>query len=188
MKGRPTALWRICLASMRLYGMSTLRSLKLDDVDWRLLSELQADGRLSYNELARRVHLSPPAVAERVRRMEEAGVIAGYTARVDPTRAGQPLLAFVQLRCRAGNCLLRTTNSDDFPEVVEVHKLSGEFCTLLKTRASSLSHMEGLFERLGELGELRTHIVMSTQFDGRPVQEVTPERPVTPSDGWARQR
>ncbi len=159
MKGRSTALWRICLATMRLYGMSTLRSLKLDDVDWRLLSELQ-----------------------------EAGVIAGYTARVDPTRAGQPLLAFVQLRCRAGNCLLRTTNSDDFPEVVEVHKLSGEFCTLLKTRASSLSHMEGLFERLGELGELRTHIVMSTQFDGRPVQEVTPERPVTPSDGWASQR
>jgi Lrp/AsnC family transcriptional regulator, leucine-responsive regulatory protein len=167
--------------------MSTSRALKLDDLDWQLLAQLQADGRLSYNELARRVHLSPPAVAERVRRMEEAGVIAGYAARVDPARAGQPLLAFVQLRCRLGSCLLRTTTSDDFPELVEIHKLSGEFCTLLKARAASLSHLEGLFERLGELGELRTHIVMSTQFDGRPVQEVVPERPVTPSAGWGGQ-
>lgn len=177
--------WRCCLSCMTIPGMATLRSLKLDEMDWRLLSELQADGRLSFNELARRVHLSPPAVAERVRRMEEAGVIAGYTARVDPGRAGQPLLAFVQLRCRMGSCLLRTTSSDDFPELVEVHKLSGEFCTLLKARASSLSHLEGLFERLGQLGELRTHIVMSTQYDGRPVQPAAPDRPVTPSAGWA---
>ncbi len=167
-----------------MFGMATLRSLKLDDMDWRLLSELQADGRLSFNELARRVHLSPPAVAERVRRMEEAGVIAGYSARIDAARAGQPLLAFVQLRCRVGSCLLRTTNSEDFPELVEVHKLSGEFCTLLKAQAASLAHLEGLFERLGDLGELRTHIVMSTQYDGRPVQEASPDRPVTPSEGW----
>lgn len=173
-------------ARVTINGMGTLRSSRLDETDWKLLAELQADGRLSYNELARRVHLSPPAVAERVRRLEETGVIVGYNARVDAARAGQPLLAFVQLRCRLGSCLLRTTTSDDFPELVEVHKLSGEFCTLLKARASSLAHLEGLFERLGELGELRTHIVMSTQFDGRPVAAVEPDRPVTPSAGWSR--
>jgi len=159
--------------------------MKLDDVDWRLLGELQSDGRLSFNELARRVHLSPPAVGERVRRLEHAGVITGYTAQVDPTRAGQPLLAFIQLRCRIGNCLLRTTTSQDYPELVEVHKLSGEHCTMLKARASSLAHLEGLIERLGTHGELRTHIVLSTQYGGRPVQESTPERPVETSRGWA---
>jgi Lrp/AsnC family leucine-responsive transcriptional regulator len=165
--------------------MSTVRSDPvLDAVDWRLLAELQADGRLSFKELARRVHLSPPAVAERVRRLEQSGVITGYAARVDPARAGQPLLAFVQLRCSLGRCLLRTTTAEDFPELVEIHKLSGEHCTLLKARAASLGHLEGLVERLGEHGELRTHIVLSTQFDGRAVEPVAEPRPITPSEGW----
>ena len=156
----------------------------LDDTDWALLAEVQSDGRLSFNELARRVHLSPPAVAERVRRMEQAGVIAGYTARVDAAAAGQPLLAFVQMRCAPGRCLLKTSGADDFPEIVEIHKLSGEHCTMLKIRAASLAHFEGLIEKVGTHGELRTHIVLSTQYDGRPVQPAPPEREVTRSEGW----
>lgn len=165
--------------------MSTLQSMKLDDLDWRLLEELQADGRLSFNELARRVHLSPPAVAERVRRLEQAGIITGYAATVDPARAGQPLLAFVQLRCSLGSCLLKTTSAADYPELVEIHKLSGEHCTMLKVRATSLAHLEGLIERLGVHGEMRTHIALSTQYDGRPVQRPMPERPVTSPQGWS---
>jgi Lrp/AsnC family transcriptional regulator, leucine-responsive regulatory protein len=165
--------------------MDGSRSTTLDDMDWRLLAELQADGRLSYNELGRRVHLSSPAVAERVRRLEQAGVIAGYAARIDAAKAGHPLLAFIQLRCSLGRCLLRTTTADDFPELVEIHKLSGEHCTLIKARAASLSHLEGLVERLGTHGELRTHIVLSTQYEGRPVQPPGPERPVTQSAGWS---
>ena len=74
----------------------------LDSTDWRILDELQRDGRLSYNQLAKRVNLSSPAVAERVRRLEESGVIAGYQAQVDPAKAGFPLTAFVQMRCTPG--------------------------------------------------------------------------------------
>lgn len=162
-----------------------MQPMEPDQLDWQLLAELQADGRLSYNELSRRVHLSPPAVAERVRRLEAAGIITGYTARVDPTRAGQPLLAFIRLRCSLGNCLLKTTRAEDYPEVVEVHKLSGEHCTMLKVRATSLAHLEGLVERLGTHGEIRTHIVLSTQYDERPVRQPGPERPVTDSQGWS---
>jgi Lrp/AsnC family leucine-responsive transcriptional regulator len=169
--------------------MATVRSdPTLDATDWRLLAELQADARLSFKELARRIHLSPPAVAERVRRLEQAGVITGYGARVNPAGAGQPLLAFVQLRCSLGRCLLRTTTADDFPELVEIHKLSGEHCTLLKVRAASLAHLEGLVERLGEHGEMRTHIVLSTQYEGRPVEPVASPRPVTPAAGWSGPR
>ncbi|MCO1660129.1 Lrp/AsnC family transcriptional regulator [Pseudonocardia humida] len=169
--------------------MSTVRpDPVLDATDWRLLGELQADGRLSFKELARRIHLSPPAVAERVRRLEQSGVITGYAARVDPARAGQPLLAFVQMRCSLGRCLLRTTTAEEFPELVEIHKLSGEHCTLLKARAASLRHLEGLVERLGEHGEMRTHIVLSTQYDGRPVEPVAESRPITPSAGWGGSR
>ena len=166
--------------------MITVQPSDLDDTDWRLLAELQADGRQSFNALSRRVHLSPPAVAERVRRLESAGVITGYRATVDAAGAGQPLLAFLQLRCSLGRCLLKTTRADDFPEVVEVHKLSGEHCAMLKVRAASLEHFEGLVERLGTHGDLRTHIVLSTQFDGRPVQPPPDVREVTRSAGWAR--
>jgi Lrp/AsnC family transcriptional regulator, leucine-responsive regulatory protein len=158
-------------------------STQLDDTDWNLLRELQRDGRLSFKELARRVHLSPPAVAERVRRLEESGVISGYTATVDASRTGQPLLTFIELRCRHGHCLLKTTRAEDYPEIVEVHKLSGEYCSMLKVRAASLQHMEGLIERLGSHGEMRTHVVLSTQYDRRPVEPADGEPDAVP-EGW----
>jgi Lrp/AsnC family transcriptional regulator, leucine-responsive regulatory protein len=159
----------------------------LDQTDWRILAELQRDGRISFNRLARLVNLSPPAVADRVRRMEEAGVIDGYQANVDPARAGLPLTAFVQLRCALGRCLLKTTTADDYPEVTEVHKLSGTSCTMLKVRTASMAHLEELLERLGRHGEMNSHVVLSTQYDNRPVQPppaVT--TPATQSTGWRR--
>lgn len=166
----------------------TFRSEKpLDTLDWRLLAELQADGRLSYKELGRRVNLSAPAVAERVRRLEETGVIRGYRADVDARQAGQPILAFVQMRCTLGNCLLKTSASGDFPEIVEIHKLSGDHCSMLKVRAASLEHLEGLFERLGKHGEMRSSVVLSTQFDGRPVEPPAEDfLHATPAEGWQR--
>lgn len=142
----------------------------LDAVDWRLVAELQADARLSYKELGRRINLSAPAVAERVRRLEETGVLSGYRAVVDGRRAGYPILAFVQLQCMLGSCLLKTSTAADYPEIVEVHKLSGDHCTMIKVRAASLAHLEGLFERLGKHGEMRTSIVLSTQYEGRAVE------------------
>ena len=142
----------------------------LDATDWRILEELQADGRLSYNQLGRRVSLSPPAVAERVRRLEDLGVITGYQARVDPARAGLPLTAFVQMRCRLDRCLLKTSQASDYPEIVEIHKLTGDYCSMLKVRAASMDHFEGLLERVGQHGEMRTSMVLSTQYEGRPVQ------------------
>ncbi len=159
----------------------------LDDVDWRLIAELQSDGRLSFKELGRRVNLSAPAVAERVRRLEETGVVTGYRAQIDAPRAGFPLLAFVQMRCSFGKCLLKTSASDDYPEIVEIHKLSGDHCTMVKVRAASLAHMEGLFERLGQHGELRSSVVLSTQYEGRPVEPpVADYLTATRAEGWAR--
>ena len=117
----------------------------MDQTDWHILTELQRDGRLSYNQLARRVNLSPPAVADRVRRLEERGIITGYEARVDPAKAGLPLTAFIQMRCTPGRCLLQTSSADDLPEVVEIHKLSGQWCSMLKVRVASMEHLEGLF-------------------------------------------
>ena len=165
----------------------TFRSEKpLDRVDWQIVEELQADGRLSFKELGRRIHLSAPAVAERVRRLEESGVITGYRAEVDARRAGYPFLAFVQMRCTHGKCLLKTSTAADYPEIVEVHKLSGDHCSMLKVRAATLDHLEGFFERVGEHGEMRSSVVLSTQFHGRPVEPpVEDYLTATRAEGWS---
>jgi Lrp/AsnC family leucine-responsive transcriptional regulator len=99
--------------------MASRTERSLDATDRRIREELQTDGRLSYNELGRRVSLSPPAVAERVRRLEELGVITGSQARVVPARAGLPLTAFVQMRCRLDRCLRKTSQASDHPEIDE---------------------------------------------------------------------
>src|SRR5262245_28233505 len=139
--------------------MASKSERELDSIDWRILRELQTDARRSFNELARRIGLSSPAVAERVRRMEDAGIIAGYHARVDPAKVGLPVTAIVQLRCAPGKCLLKTASPDDFPELVEMMKVSGPHCSILKVIAASIPHLEALFERLGQHGELLTSMV-----------------------------
>jgi Lrp/AsnC family leucine-responsive transcriptional regulator len=160
---------------------------RLDEIDWRIIDELQRDGRVSLNELGRRVSLSPPAVAERVRRLESQGVITGYHATIDPAQAGQPVAAFIQMRCDRDRCLLKTTKASDYPEIVEIHKLSGDYCSMLKVRASSMQHLERFIERIGRHGEMRSSVVLSTQFEGRPVGPFDDAaHEVTRSAGWSR--
>src|SRR5215470_9284725 len=114
----------------------------LDETDLRILEALQQDGRASYAELARTVSMSASAVTERVRRLEESGVIGGYSAVVDPERLGLGILAFVRLRYPTGNYkpfhdLIATT-----PEIVEAHHVTGEDCFVLKVLARSMGHLE----------------------------------------------
>ena len=87
----------------------------MDRVDWRILAELQDDGRLSFNELSRRVNLSAPAVADRVRRLQDSGVIAGYHARVDPVQAGRGVRAIVRMHCYGPTCVLRDPAVHSWP-------------------------------------------------------------------------
>lgn len=158
----------------------------LDSTDWSILRELQQDARLSYNELGRRVGLSAPAAAERVRRLEGAGVITGYGARVDPAKMGLPLLALIELRCAPGKCLLKTSTAEEFPEILEIHKLSGSYCSLLKVAVSSMRHLEAFNERLGAHGPLTSTIVLSSPMTHRIIDWEHPTVDLDPpSDaGW----
>ena len=161
----------------------------LDGVDWKILRELQQDGRLSYNEVGRRVGLSGPAAAERVRKLEDAGVILGYTAQIDPARVGLPLLALIHLRCDPGKCLLRTSRAEAFPEVLEAHKLSGNHCALLKVALASMQHLEALQERLGAHGRTTVTIVTSSVLSRRILDWEEPQVAVdldpAAERGWA---
>ena len=152
----------------------------LDATDWKILRELQQDARLSYNELGRRVALSAPAAAERVRKLEDRGIITGYGAQVDPAKIGLPFLAFIQLRCDTGKCLLKTSSASAFPEVLEIHKLNGNFCTILKVAVSSMQHLEALNERLSKHGPVVTYIVPSTAMTRRVIDWENPDVNIDP--------
>ena len=139
----------------------------LDDVDIRLLEALQRDGRAGWAELGRTVGLSANAAAERVRRLEESGVITGYTCEVDPEKLGLPIAALVRLRYPNANYrpfhqLLATT-----PEVVEAHHVTGEDCFVLTVRARSMRHLEEVTGRIGGLGGVTTSVVYSTPLARR---------------------
>jgi Lrp/AsnC family leucine-responsive transcriptional regulator len=141
----------------------------MDDMDWELLAELQANARLSFSELSRRVHLSPPAVAERVRRLEESGVISGYHARVDLTRAGWVVVAFIRMSCYGARCVLRDPAVALWPEVREIHRVTGDACCLLKVAAGSMAGFEAVIDRLAPFGQPSSTMVLSTHLGWRPV-------------------
>lgn len=91
------------------------------------------------------------------------------------------------MRCRLDRCLLKTSTADDYPEIVEIHKLSGEHCSMLRVRVSSMRHLESFLERIGRHGELRSSVVLSTQFDGRAVEPTADDsHEVAVSSGWTK--
>lgn len=142
-----------------------------DATDWLLLEELQHDGRLSFNELARRINLSAPAVAERVRRLEQSGVITGYHAHVDPARAGRTVEALVRMACYGPRCLLRHPEViEQSPEILEVHRLTGDACCLLRVAVRSMTDFEALIDRLADHGQPSSTMVLSSPLAWRPVQ------------------
>jgi len=130
----------------------------LDSADWKILRELQREARLSYNQLGRRVGLSAPAAAERVRKLEDAGVITGYGAQVNPAKVGLPLLALIQLHCTPGKCLLKTSRAEEF-----------------------------FNERLGAHGTLVVNIVTSSALTNRIIDWEQPDVNLTPAldPGWS---
>jgi Lrp/AsnC family leucine-responsive transcriptional regulator len=159
-------------------------STELDTTDWAIVRELQRDARQSFNQIAKRVNLSAPSVAVRIRRLEDAGVIEGYHARINPESVGLSLTAFLQLHCRNGRCLLQNAASDIFPEIVEIHRLSGDACSMVKVRTASMAHLSSLLERIGVYADTDSHIVLETPYQNHPLEPPPPPPPTTQHEGW----
>ena len=140
----------------------------LDGIDRKLIAALQADGRLSFNSLARRVGLSQPAVAERVRRLEKAGIIAAYRAVVGRAQAGLPLTAFLRLTCRGDRFQAVWRMARELPQVLECHHVTGRDCFLIKIAAAGMPEIERLIERFRGLGETESALVLSTVVEDKP--------------------
>lgn len=147
--------------------MAVLGIKRLDAASRRILAELQRDARLSFSEIGRRVGLSTPAVAERVRRMESAGVIRSYETRIDPRAAGLAVLAFIRIRLggteTAARKLVKLCAA--LPEVQECHRCTGEESFLLKVRVASVAHLEKLIDRLTPFGMTSTSLVLSSPVE-----------------------
>ncbi|MCX6423005.1 MAG: Lrp/AsnC family transcriptional regulator [Actinobacteria bacterium] len=137
-------------------------SIALDPIDWKLLAELQIDARLSFSELSRRVHLSAPAVGERVRRLEQAGVITGYHAGIDLTETGWSVLAMVRIACYGSTCVLRDPAVATWPGVLEIHRVTGADCSLLKVVATSMQGFEHLIDKLATYGTPSSTLILSS--------------------------
>ena len=144
----------------------------LDSLGWKLLHELQTDARTSFAELGRRVGLSTPAVAERVRRMEDEGIIRAYRAEIDPARVDLPILAFIRMSI-VGNVLAKLTECvHAMPEIVECNRATGEDAFILKVSAVSVEHLKDVIDRLTPFGTTSTSLVLESVIERN---RLTPE-------------
>src|SRR4051794_23313586 len=139
----------------------------LDDLNRAIVEELQRDARLSMAELGRRVSLSPPAVAERVQRLERGGVIVGYHAEVDPKAIGFPVGVVVRVRPVPGQLHRIPEIARETPEVVHCDRITGEDCYLLKLHLRSMDDLEEILDRFALAGRTTTSIVHSSPVPRR---------------------
>ena len=139
----------------------------LDDVNLRVLKELEADGRLGMAELGRRIGMSAPAVAERVQRLERAGVIRGYRAELDPAALGFPVSAVVRIRPSPGQLQRIPEIAGETAEVAECNRITGEDCYLLRLHLRAIDDLEDVLDRFTPYGLTTTSIVHSTPVPRR---------------------
>jgi Lrp/AsnC family leucine-responsive transcriptional regulator len=144
----------------------------LDTIGWHILRELQQNARLPYAELGRRVGLSTPAAIERVRRMEEAGIIEGYRTEINLSRAGFPILAFIRITV-VGDYLQRTIKvANDAPEVLECHRVTGTDSFILKVCVTSIDHLQVVIDRFTPYVATTTSIVLSSSVKNRALDSL----------------
>jgi Lrp/AsnC family leucine-responsive transcriptional regulator len=143
----------------------------LDEIGWHILHEMQANARISFSELGRRVGLSIPAVTERVRRMEDAGIITGYHADVNPAKVGLPITAFIRMSISGDVSAKLVALMREMIEVDECHRGTGGDSFILKVRVSSVSHLEDVIERLLPFGTTTTSVVLSSPVTKRFIEQ-----------------
>ena len=140
----------------------------LDDINLELIDLMQHDARLSYRELGERIGLSAPAIAERVRKLEEAGIIRGYQATIDYEALGFPLLCIIRLNAPSSDRALDDVIAD-LPEVIEANRVTGSESHVLRARVRSTKHLEDLLDHLWQHGSSVTNIVTSSPVPRRPM-------------------
>jgi Lrp/AsnC family leucine-responsive transcriptional regulator len=148
----------------------------LDDTDRALLAQLQEDARVSLAELGRRVGLSSPAVADRLKRLADEDVVLGYRVDVNPRALGYALSVIVRVRPAPRQLHKVADLARDTPEVVECHRITGEDCFFMKAHVRSVEHLEEVIDRFGVYGQTTTSVMQTSPVPGRgPSLELEPK-------------
>lgn len=142
----------------------------LDQIDWKILKELQEDGRVSYAALGRIVGLTTPAVIERVRKLEDARIIMGYRAEVDRTKVGLPITAFIRMSISGVDYSHIIEVAEESREVLECHRGTGGDSFIMKVAVGSVEHLQNLIDKLTPYGITTTSIVLSSPVKSRTIE------------------
>lgn len=145
-------------------------NLMLDEIDKKILKELQEDARISYAELGRRVGLTTPAVIERVRKLEDAGIILGYRADIDTAKVGLPITAYVRMSISGVDYSHIIEVAQRSSEVLECHRGTGGDSFIMRVVLSSVEHLQEVIDRLTPYGITTTTIVLSSPVKRKTIE------------------
>lgn len=146
---------------------SPMKDVVLDPVDRQIIGELAEDGRISFAELGRRVSLSSPAVTERVRRLEQIGVITGYRAEIDPRALGYSITAIVRVKPAVRQLSKIAELAADIPQIEECLRITGEDCFYMKLHLGAIEELPSVLDQFLLYGETTTSIVNATPVPRR---------------------
>ena len=138
------------------------KQIALDKLDWRIIEALQHNARISNTELGKRIGLSQPAVTARIRRLEEQGVIEGYTARINTRLVGRGITAILRLRTTHAEIKRCLSAFDAMPEIVEAHRITGEDCFIVRLVGQEMNELETAIDALAKFGPVTTSIVLAS--------------------------
>jgi Lrp/AsnC family leucine-responsive transcriptional regulator len=134
----------------------------LDMFDWRIIETLQRNARITNTGLGKRIGLSQPAVAARIRRLEEQGVIEGYAARINPGLVGRGIAAIVRIRTTHAQIRRCLEAFDAMPEIVEAHRITGEDCFMVRIVVEEMAQLEHAIDTLAGFGPVTTSVVLAS--------------------------
>ena len=139
----------------------------MDKYDRMLLAALLDNGRASFAELARKVNLSAPAVAERVAKLEASGVITGYQTKVDMSRIGLPIQCVIELRLASHGNQQTYEDLARIPQITECHRVTGDPCVIMQAAVGSMPELEELINHVAQFGFSKTSIILSSAVERR---------------------
>lgn len=142
----------------------------LDSLNWKILEALQQNARMSFSEIGRKVGLTSPAVAERVKKMEDKGIIKGYKVQVSYNKTGHQLKAIITLKVFMGRLKPFLDKVKEFREVINCYRITGNENIILEVVLYDQAHLEVFIDKLITYGETRTHIVLSNVVEQAPVK------------------
>ena len=143
----------------------------IDEIDWKILKELQINARITFAELGRRVGLTTPAVIERIRKMEDASIITGYRVEIDTAKVGLPITAFIRMSITGVDYSHIIEVARESTEVLECHRGTGGDSFIMKVAVADVGHLQTLIDKLTPYGITTTSIVLSSPVKSRVIEK-----------------